>query len=170
MAETEFQKGVLDKLAKHFHIREQVGGKHFRGNRFRLDAVLTPREPTLWKSQDVALGVEFKDDLRISGDTTNYTKWLAQCVDYGHTEWDDFGYIFVFACPGIVTGIPGLKQGVGEMAWLLPRLMAHLGLGELKPGPYGWTFYLQADHRIWSEQEGVTSGKHWTLKRKFGSR
>lgn len=170
MAETDVQRQVLHLLEPHFEIREQIEGTHFTGKRLRLDAVLKPRQPHLWKSSDIALGVEFKDDLRIAGDTTNFTKWLAQCVDYSHTSWDDYGYLFVFACPGLVTGIPGLKQGVGEMAGLLPRFMAHLGIGELKRGPYGWTFYLQAEHRNRSEHEGVGSGKHWALRRTFGSR
>lgn len=47
MGEATFQQGILSLLELHFVVRRQVGGTHFTGRRFLLDAVVTPREPSL---------------------------------------------------------------------------------------------------------------------------
>ena len=170
MAEADFASRILNKLSPHFQIHHQVTGRHFSGKKLRLDAVVCPLESEEWKNRNVALGIEFKDTIRIAGDTTNYTKWLAQCVDYSHTKWSRFGYIFVFACPELIEGIPGRRHS-GGAGWLLPRILGHLGIGELREVPnYGLTFFLHDSHRIWSEYQGVELGCHWSLRRKFGSR
>lgn len=168
MDEKMFSQAVLQDLALDFHVYTEVKGVHFSGKGMRIDAVVTPHKPEGWKSPDVALGIEFKNDLRLRGDTTNYTGWLAQCVDYSHTVWDGFGYLYIFACPGLIAGIQNQDQ---SMRWLLPRIMGHLGVGELKfDDRFGLTFFLQEQHRIWSQKLGVESGKRWTLKRDFGAR
>jgi hypothetical protein len=49
--------------------------------------------------------------------------------------------------------------------------MSHLGIGELRfDQRYGLTFFLQQSHRIWSQLNGVESGKSWSMEREFGSR
>jgi hypothetical protein len=170
MNEKAFADEVLTVLKPHFDIQEQVKGKHFSGKCMRIDAILTPLNKTDWKNPNITLGVEFKNDFRLRGDTNNYTKWLAQCVDYCHTIWGDYGYIYVFTCPSLVEGLPSIGD-TNAVQWIVPRIMAPLGIGELKKHEqYGWTFFLQEAHRIWSEKEGVKEGKHWDLKRKFGSR
>lgn len=167
MNEEAFKQTVFEKLKQHFNIAHEVNGKHFSGNNMRIDAIATPKENNLWKNHSVALGIEFKDDERLRGDTTNYTGWLAQCIDYSNTKWDRFGYIYIFTCPGLSDS---LSKHIGQFD-LLPHIMGHLGIGELKfDERYGLTFFLQGQHRIWSQVRGVEMGKSWDMKRKFGSR
>ncbi len=171
MNETELSTSLLRRLDPHFHVHREVHGTHFSGKSLRIDAVVVPRDSSQWKDQGVALGVEFKDVARLRGDTTNFTSWLAQCVDYGNTNWNGFGYLHVFACPSLVDGVPGERAGPGSAVWILPRVMSHLGVGELREVERtGLTFLLQGSHRIWSETHGVECGARWSLKRHFGSR
>jgi hypothetical protein len=104
MNENDFARRILEILSPHFHIHKQIRGRHFSGKQMIIDAIVQPKNNWEWKNLEVALGIEFKDDLRIRGDTTNYTRWLAQCVDYSHTEWNTFGYIYIFACPSLIEG------------------------------------------------------------------
>jgi hypothetical protein len=136
----------------------------------RLDAVVRPLTIDGWKSPDVALGVEFKDVVRFaqSYDTKNLTSWLAQCVDYANTEWGHYGFLYVFACPNLVDEVPPHVLG---NAMFVRNFMGQMGIGELKDLPgYGLTFLLHGHHRLWSERQGVESGQHYNLRRKFGSR
>ena len=170
MSESKLGETILNRLEPHFKIDREVPGTHFSGRQLRLDAVVQPRHNCEWKDPEVALGIEFKDTLRLKGSTTNFTGWLAQCVDYSHTHWDGFGYLSVFACPSLLDCLPG-RDKPGDTRWILTRVMAHLGIGELFfYGKYGLTFLLQDKHRIWSESEQVASGRHWSLNRKFGTR
>lgn len=108
--------------------------------------------------------------VRLRGDTNNFTKWLAQRVDYSNTNWDDFGYIFVFACPSLVEDIPA-GASREDVVRVLNAVMGELGLGELREVPYhGWSFILHSRHRIWSASKGVEEGQRYTLERRFGSR
>jgi len=177
ITEKLLQKHILDLLSSDFEIEEQVKGKHFSGAKLKIDAIIIPKVTVGWKDEIPVLGLEFKNNLRLKGDTKNYTKWLAQCIDYSHTEWGEYGYIYVFACPGLIEGLPyqtdvdPTKNDPDSIQWLLPRIMSQLGVGELKnSNKYGWTFYLQNEHRIWSQKEGVREGNRWSLTRKFGSR
>ena len=165
----------LRQLGQHFVVQRQVPGRHFSGKQVFLDAVLQPKDARLWKNKRVALGIEFKDTLRYqqSYDTKDYTKWLAQCVDYSHAEWEGFGYLYVFAYGGLVERIGGRFDGLDldRLDWFLPHLMAQLGIGELKAIPYhGLSFLLNGHHRIWSAVKGVEEGKRYNLERRFGSR
>lgn len=169
MGEVEYKVRVFSRLEHDFDLIPEVWGTHFSGKRLRLDAIAIPKVKQSWKNPNVVLGIEFKDEMRLR-DTTHYTQWLAQCVDYAHTKWDQFGYIFIFACPGLLEGIHTTAT-VGDNAWLLARMMSHLGIGELRFDPrYGLTFFLQQSHRIWSQHKGVESGRIWSLVREFGSR
>ena len=95
MSEESYKQRVFDILRPHFEIHTEVTGKHFSGKSLRIDAIVTPKANVEWKNKSVAMGIEFKDDLRMRGDTTNYTRWLAQCVDYASTYWDKYGYMFL---------------------------------------------------------------------------
>ncbi|MFT7671013.1 MAG: hypothetical protein ACI8X5_003728 [Planctomycetota bacterium] len=170
MSEAAFERDILERLEPHFEIHPKVEGRHFSGKHLKIDAVVVPRDRTGWKNQNVALGIEFKDVVRLKGNTTNFTRWLAQCADYGNTTWRDFGFLYVFACPSLVEQLPG-KSGPDSAAWIVPRIMGHLGIGELRVlDRYGLSFLLQDNQRLWSEQEGIKDGARYLLKRKFGSR
>lgn len=168
MSEDSLRDEYLEILDKDFLCEKEVLGTHFSGKRMRIDAVIKPREPELWKNQDVAFGIEFKDDFMLDRtfDTVNFTKWLAQCMDYSHTEFDGYGYIFIFVCPELVS-----RVALGREHHFLVNLMSQLGIGELKEHKrHGLSLMLSQDHRMWSEKKGVESGKRWKLERKFGRR
>ena len=169
MSEAAFKAHVLNILRDEFFIWTEVEGPHFSGRRLRLDAIVTPKNIATWKTPHVALGIEFKDDIRWNGGTKALTKWFAQCVDYAHTDWDGFGYLYVFACPGMIDELTGPSSSPG--AWLLSRVMGQLGIGELRFDPRrGLSFYLHESHRLWSQRDGIESGRLWSLTRTFGSR
>jgi hypothetical protein len=169
MSERDFEANVLSILDRHFVVCRRVIGTHFTGRRLILDAVAVPRQLHLWKNRNVALGIEFKDVMRLSGDTNNFTKWLAQCADYTNTDWHNYGYIYIFACPSLVENVPtGSSNEVGR---ILSAVMGQLGVGELREDAYhGWSFFLHGHHRLWSEREGVEEGRRYWLKRQFGNR
>ena len=166
--EKDFKREVILSLSDHFHLFPEVKGTHFTGKRFSLDHVIKPKNNIAWKTKDIAFGIEYKDLDRIDGDTKNFTSWIAQCNDYANTNWDNFGYIYVLTCPGIDSR--DFMKSIDKDK-MLNKLMSQLGIGELKKlSNYGWSIVMQDTHRMWSEKKGIESGKHWNLKRKFGSR
>lgn len=166
--EKDFKNLIFERLSEHFYFESEVHGVHFSGKKLRIDHIITPKDTSQWKNKNVSFGIEYKDLERIDGDTKNFTKWLAQCSDYANTSWGDFGYIHVLICPGIYKS--QFIKKIDE-SWLLPRVMAQLGVGELKElDNYGLTITLNDSHRMWSEENGVEEGKRWALERKFGSR
>lgn len=170
MTEIAIKNNYLPNLERNFHVYHEVHGKHFSGKKLKLDAILRPKDSHLWKNPDVALGIEFKDTIRFSNnyDTKDFTKWLAQCLDYSNTSWNGFGYIYIFACPSLVDGVA--EQVIGNPMFIT-NFMGQLGIGELKEmAYYGLSFVLHGHHRIWSSMSGVEYGKHYTLTRRFGSR
>lgn len=174
MSENEIKRMFLDELNQEFHIEQEVKGQHFSGKQMRVDAVLRPRHTAEWKRSDVAFGLEFKDVNRFSRsyDTKNFTKWLAQCVDYSNTKWDRYGYLYIFCCPSLVDEIP---ESVLPNPMFLRNFMGQLGIGELKRHKvnsvdYGLSILLHGSHRIWSSKRGVEDGRRYALLKKFGSR
>jgi hypothetical protein len=163
--ESAFAESVLVELEPHFYIHREVRGTHFSGTKLRIDCVIKPKDSSGWKNQDVAFGIEFKAPSKIKEDFRDYSGWLAQCVDYAHTDWNGFGYLYVLACPGIAeTHIAGAFDAMAH-------IMGQIGIGELKQLPYhGWAITLHDQHRLWSQSEGVKQGRNWSLERKWGSR
>lgn len=160
-----FANNILELLKDDFIIVTEVWGTHFSGARLRIDAILKPKDPTKWKNPDVCFGIEFKLAEKLK-DTKDKTLWIKQCIDYANTEWDNYGYLYIFSCPSI---FDKLEYAVMGNQWLWNRILSNLGVGRLDMNNYhGWTFYLQDTHRIWSQKGGVASGKNWSLKRKFG--
>ena len=156
---------IIKLLSNDFYIVEQVYGTHFSGARLRIDAIAKPKDISNWKNPDVCFGIEFKLQENLK-DTHDSTHWIKQCIDYANTKWDNYGYIYVFSCPSIFDKLDYAVQG---NQWLWNRILSNLGVGRLDNHKYyGWSFFLQDTHRVWSQRDGVTSGKHWTLKRKFG--
>lgn len=163
--EDDVARRCLDRLSRHFDIHEQVWGTHLSGCRLRIDAIVKPKDTSEWANKDIALGIEFKNEGGGEyGIATNaYTKWLAQCADYANTNFDGFGFVFVFAYGGMAR----LAEGAG----VITRVMGQLGVGELESDRRrGLSFTLCRDHRMWSEAEGVHEAKRWRLERKFGSK
>lgn len=166
--EKHFKNQIITKLKDHFDFYPEIKGTHFSGKRLSIDHIIIPKNCSGWKNKNIVFGVEYKDVERIDGNTTNFTSWLGQCVDYANTKWDNYGYIYILICPGI--RITKFIQGI-DSYWMLSRVMGHLGIGELKEVKnYGWSITLQDSDRLWSEIKGVESGKTWNLERKFGSR
>ncbi|MBL7730903.1 MAG: hypothetical protein JNM88_06965 [Chitinophagaceae bacterium] len=170
MSEKDIEKIIQSDLSKYFEFIPKVKGKHFSGKTLEIDFIIKPIDNSLWKKQDIVFGLEFKDLDRFDkkGDTTDFTKWIAQCVDYSNTDWNNYGYINILTCPGISTST--FMEAAYSSSFVL-RILGHLGVGELKNTTnYGWAIFLHEQHRMWSEKEGVSSGKNWNLSRKFGSR
>lgn len=166
---------VLGMLSRDFHVCEQVPGEHFSGKKLRIDAIITPKDDSEWKCEHPMLGIEFKDHFAFSSsfDFKDYSAWMAQCIDYANTSWEGAGYIYIFAY-GCFDAVRDVKGG-----WMMERLCGRLGIGSLvnnrhhlgvlPPSPASLSFHLNGDV-IWSGMKGVQKGRHWTLKRKFGSR
>lgn len=170
MTEALLKANYLSELEPHFYIKQEACGTHFSGKRLRLDAVLKPKLTLNWKNPNVAFGIEFKDTERFSKsyDTKNLTKWLAQCIDYSNTSWDDFGYLYIFCCPSLVDEI---SDSAFQNLMFIRNLMGQMGIGEIKSLPlYGLSILLHGHHRIWSIKKGVEYGKSYTLVKRFGSR
>lgn len=172
MSEEEQVNELIDELKEDFHTHSPVYGKHFSGKTMKIDAVVVPKDIREWKSDEVVLGIEAKDHMQLSG-AKGFTKWIAQCVDYANTKWESFGYIYIFAYPSLIKGVTKhlkLTKNSG-VPWLLPRILAQLGIGELRHDDNtGLTFILNQSHSIWSKKHGVQEGKFRTMKRVFGSR
>lgn len=160
--EDDLAMWVLDQLAPSFHIEREVWGTHCTGQRLRIDAVLRPRNTTDWADGDnAAVGVEFK--LRAGGKTT--TKWISQCFDYSHTQWDTYGRLGIFACPDV-------RMGWGEDAdKAIGHLLGQIRIGELiQHCRYGLALVLHSHHRQWSQVRGVEEARRTHLRPTFGSR
>ena len=90
-------------------------------------------------------------------------RWIAQCFDYAHTDWDGYGRLAVFACPDIKVGWSD------EAQFAVARLLGQLRVGELiKTRWNGWQLVM-SDSRVWSEERGVAAGG-MHLRPKAGSR
>ncbi|NOT94192.1 hypothetical protein [Ferruginibacter sp.] len=155
-----FSKEILELLIDDFQIKTEVYGTHFSGKRLRIDAILKPKDTSKWKNKNISIGIEFKSKEKLDG-IKHTTHWIKQCIDYANTKWDNHGYIYVFSCPSI------LDENNDKIYW--NKILSDLGVGRLGYTKYyGWTFYLQDNHRIWSQKDGVIEGKKWSLLRKFG--
>lgn len=171
-SEAVMAEAVLDRLEPWFQVKTEAHGRYPGGTRCRIDAVLVPREPQLWKRPNVALGVEFKaSDSREVWSHTDLTAWMAQAIDYAHVEWDDWGRLPVFMCPSPFAEERLPDGSLPPVEMFANGLMGHYGIGSLAlyGGP-GLSFVLQGRHRIWSERFGVEAGRHWTLRPRVGHR
>ncbi|MFC8986079.1 hypothetical protein [Streptomyces sp. NPDC057115] len=173
-SEAALSAAVLGRLSPYFHVEEQVHGTHWSGKRLRIDAALRPREPEQWARQDVAFGIEFKN-VAPNGDggMNSFTRWAAQAVDYANTQWDDYGRMVVFTCPGVLpSGMVNHKHETPNSAHVrfTEGLLGQLGVGELVlQWGIGLAFRLQGV-TVWSERSGVQKGRNWPLRPKAGSR
>lgn len=173
-SEAALSAAVLSRLRPYFHIEEQLPGTHWTGKPLRIDAVLRPREPEKWARRDVAFGIEFKN-IAPNGDggMNALTRWAAQAVDYAGTQWDGYGRMVVFTCPGVLPrGFVNHNREVSNDAHVRfsEGLLGQLGVGELVlQWGIGLTFRFQGCP-AWSERIGVQKGRNWPLVPKAGSR
>lgn len=162
-SEAEFATWVYGQLDPYFVIHREVEGISCMGRRMRIDAVLRPHDKTGWADPDPVFGVEFKNPDTINS-TKDYTKWVAQAVDYTHTEWEGYGRLLIAACPPVTQGAPG---GLSA-EWMLVRVVGQLGIGELGISRYqGWALRVSGE-RVWSQESGPH--RNWSVKPKQGSR
>lgn len=169
--EESLKRNVLDSLDAHFNIWEEVWGTHWSGRRIRIDAIVSPKDDSAWKTKSPKLGIEFKNyskfDVTIS--IKDYTKWWAQCVDYSETNFDGHGYLHVFPYNGFYHYESSTRRT--DELLIAKRIMGRLGVGELRKVHRKGLCFLLQDSRVWSEEQGVEVGKTWSMCReKFGSR
>lgn len=164
---------VLDRLDPWFTVDPQVWGTACDGKRVRIDAVLRPRDPSSWKDADPAFAVEFKNPGRLaSGDGFKLiTAWQAQCIDYSHTKWDNYGRLAIFSCPGFTVASTGYSDDRMGTGFSLSHLFGQFRVGELRNTQrYGWTLILNGHHRQWSQRRGVEYAKYTRFVPATGSR
>lgn len=174
--ERELADQVLGRLACEFEIEVEIPGRHCSGNELRIDAILRPRSPAEWRNgKTTAFGVEFKNlDAALDPSVGDYTKWIAQAVDYTHVDWRNHGRLQVFTCPGISEWINRHTHDPKKSNWsniVAAHLLSRLGVNEIvQYAGYGLTLLGQGSHRLWSERGGVCEGRRWDLSPHVGSR
>lgn len=166
--EKSAKASVLSRLERHFDIFEEVWGTHWSGRRLRIDAIITPKDDSEWKTKSPRIGIEFKNfrGFNASFDMKDYTKWWAQCHDYAETNFDDHGYVFVFSYNGFSHYRQRIKND--SAAAFAVRFWGRLGVGEIQPKEL--LFVMNGSNKIWSERRGVVDGRRISMDRKFGSR
>ncbi|OHV29065.1 hypothetical protein BBK14_34190 [Parafrankia soli] len=158
---------ALDQLDPWFVADREVPGTHCSNRRLRLDAVLRPRDPSGWRDDAPAFGVEFKIAAQRSFDTMNFTRWAAQALDYTHTDWDGYGRLWVFTCPSFLAPFTGDHWGFGPD--LAARLLGRFGVGELcLLDQEGWGLMVHGTHALWTQRLGVHQAKEWSLAPRVG--
>jgi hypothetical protein len=171
-SEQELADRVVKRLEPWFVVQREVRGTHCTGRRLRIDAMIRPKEPGIWRNPDVAFGLEFKvpdprDGIKV------YTRWIAQAVDYTHVDWDGYGRRIILTCPGVSSHLRGYAASRDDRSGdvlLIRRIAGQLGIGELVLRQWHGLTILVNEGRIWSERRLVGYGKHWTLTPKYGSR
>lgn len=155
---------VLETLSRDFTISTEHRGTTIDGKRVRIDAVLAPWDSSSWKNPNLRLGIEAKDAVELAGDFRNMASWLAQCIDYSYTDWDNIGRMPVFTFPAISehTNVPQFD--------VIPHLLGQFNCGEVKMHPrHGISLVMHQTHRIWSQGRGVEEGARWSLAPRIGS-
>jgi hypothetical protein len=170
--EADLEDYVLSRLNPYFDINYQVVGRHCSGKKVRIDAVLIPHDWPAWKDAgNIALGVEFKLWRNIKG-TNDHGKWVAQCVDYSHTDWEHYGRLPIFTYPSFSgpDDVDSTRYREQEN-WRLSHLLGQFRVGELVNSRYyGWTFLLNGSHRQWSQAKGIEEARRTRLVPAVGSR
>jgi hypothetical protein len=172
-SEAELAQSVLNELRPWFDVETEVRGTHCTGRSMRLDAVLKPRDSSGWTDDHPSFGIEFKlagnGDLQDFG-TQDFTKWMAQTVDYTHVDWQGYGHLRIFSCPSPLTALPS-PSGRGDSIAAISHFLWQLNVGELvKTKRWGWALIAQQDHVLWSEAHGVHQARKWSIRPRFGSR
>lgn len=170
-SEKLFVDKVVKDLSVYFHIQREVFGTHFSGKRIRIDLIISPINKSDWLNKNVVFGVEFKNP-STQTDCRNDTALIKQSIDYRHTNFDNYGYIPIIACPGFINSFSVNPHEFSKAAYpFVSRLLCKLNCGELiHTKYYGWYIKFAGDHPVWSEKYGVmTAGKNWKFNTSFGS-
>lgn len=158
----------LPTIEKHFYVDREVWGTHFSGARVRADMVIRPKVTDEWRNKEAAFAVEWKREEKMDGRVGDTSKWFAQCFDYACTKWDNYGWIYVLIGGGLTAHPARSKSNDFQF---LPRVAAHIGIGELKlDGMEGLSIVFAREHRLWTEARGPVMAKTHGLVRKWGSR
>jgi hypothetical protein len=94
-----FEELILNELEEYFEIERQVSCKHFSGSTLRIDAVLTPKDNSLWRNKNLTIGIEIKNPLTYQNSKRKKDEFLAQCLDYTQSEFKDYSDMIVLLCP-----------------------------------------------------------------------
>jgi len=158
-SEAALSSAVLGRLSSSFYFQEQVWGRHISGSRKRVDAVIWPKNNTLWAKKDIAFGIEFKKPDSIMS-LTDVTGMIRQAYDYLHTDFDGFGKIPILVCP---LRLQDRYNGGNHEMSIIRHLLGKFGIGEILVKQYNdeMAIVFQASHCIWSEHYGVSLGKTW---------
>jgi len=161
---------VLAELSDCFEVHRQVSGIYPGGKRMRIDSVLVPKDKEIWRNKDVALGVEFKSSYLT--ESKDLSGALGQLIDYSLVEWEGFGQLPIFVCPGLRPRKSQYRKEFAEgYRYGFSRVMKEFNIGELLPHSYyGWSFVMAGSHDMWTQLNGTCEGKLWGLKRKYGNR
>lgn len=173
--EATYKKTILARAENYFHIQTEYPGTLF-GNRCRIDAIIKPKDSSLWANKDVAFAVEFKhfsENYAGKGEKSAslnyYSKQFKQIIDYSYAEFKDYGRLPILICPPLFNNMSG-REGCSSALQLIKNCMGQCNVGELFICQRnGLSIYFNAFHRIWSERWGVGVGKVQQFKIKTGS-
>jgi hypothetical protein len=157
--ESDVSNQLLERLERFFIVHREIDGVHWTGKKVRIDAVLQPKKELGFFDPSCFLGLEIKRGVDGLGEIT---KQISQAVDYTNSSFGDFGLMYVFCYPDPIDG--GWNQQVN----FYDRFIGQLGIGFLS-SKSGLRLRLKG-HNLWSEAAGAQDAKHWSLKRKFGSK
>lgn len=167
MQEQDEIQFVIRDLKRHFHIKEEVKGRHIEGYNVRIDALICPKDHHLWRNKNKTLfGIEYKQQFESISDRT---KLLVQAMDYRNSRFPTkFGnvHVPVFVYPNPIISL--------EDRQFYDRLLGRLGIGfldyeERYGGKKVLTMRLSGSN-IWNTETGVSGvAKNMKFERKVGS-
>lgn len=167
MKEREYRNKLIKILSNEWHIEKEVEGFSEIGGKCRVDLVITPKNTDEWKHKGIAFAVEIKSPYKLKDDLNDFTKWIAQSIDYSYTSFDGYGRIPVLLSPGLIHR----HIEVVDSRMIAKHLLGQFLIGELRPMPYrGLSIVMNTKDVIWSERKGVEQGKRWNITHKFGRR
>jgi hypothetical protein len=158
MTELDFSIKVLNRLSKDFYIQKEVWGTHFTGKKYRVDAVIKPKQSNLWARKDIAFGIEFKKPEAYL-DCKIVSSMIRQSYNYLYTDFQGYGNIPLLVCP---LKIQNTYCKENEMSFI-KRLLGRFGIGEIvNTKDYrGLAIIFQENEYVWCEKHGVMKGKSW---------
>ena len=156
--EKEVAQEVLSSLHKHFYIRLEVTGVHCTGKRLRIDALLKPRDPSLWlDGEDSLIGIEFKSTI------SDRNKLATQAIDYTHVEWDisEPRRCLIFCCPEPWTTGRTSYSTLSQRDHSLSRILGRLGVGGIGVTGQGYYYLHMSGSPFWKPWlNGPISGEY----------
>jgi len=165
MTEKEVVKLVLAKLEPHFIVltEQYLFNKNVK-KRFTIDAIIKPKDNSLWLNKDIKFGIEFKGFKDNEIDEKHFYKQIRQCADYRYCIFEGEA-MPILLCPTIAK----LKERYDIAQYnMFIKCLAAFNIGELKTTEEGLSIVFSDTHIIWSEKKGVKEGKNNKLKGKFG--